>query len=75
VNKRSTIKWIGAGVAVLVIAYVGYRAWWTPAIGGEPTKGESAPLFELEDQNGTQQSLAAYIANGPVIVAFYRGYW
>lgn len=37
--------------------------------------GERAPDFALNDANGRTVSLAARLANGPVVVSFYRGAW
>lgn len=33
--------------------------------------GETAPEFELPDQDGTPQTLAGLLANGPVVLFFY----
>ena len=37
--------------------------------------GERAPLFTLPDALGRPVTLAELLANGPVIVTFYRGEW
>jgi len=37
--------------------------------------GESAPNFELPNQEGQATSLAALLEKGPVVVTFYRGSW
>ena len=34
-----------------------------------------APPFELPTQKGEVRSLAGYLANGPVLLAFHRGTW
>ena len=34
-----------------------------------------APPFELPTQKGDLRSLASYLANGPVLLAFHRGTW
>jgi peroxiredoxin len=34
-----------------------------------------APPFELPTQKGDPRSLASYLANGPVLLAFHRGTW
>ncbi|MBK9261775.1 MAG: redoxin domain-containing protein [Polyangiaceae bacterium] len=34
-----------------------------------------APAFSLTDSAGKQVSLADLTANGPAVIAFYRGYW
>jgi AhpC/TSA family len=34
-----------------------------------------APAFALPDSAGQQVSLATLTANGPAVIAFYRGYW
>ena len=70
-----SVRRIGTAVVVIIVLYAGYRAWWTPAVGGGPHNGDFAPTFTLFDQNGATQTLSEYTAKGPVIVAFYRGYW
>jgi peroxiredoxin len=37
--------------------------------------GDAAPAFELPDASGATVSLASLIAQGPVVVTFYRGGW
>ncbi len=37
--------------------------------------GEQAPLFSLPDATGQMVSLAARLAQGPVVLSFYRGEW
>ena len=37
--------------------------------------GESAPNFELPNQEGQATSLVALLEKGPVVVTFYRGSW
>jgi peroxiredoxin len=37
--------------------------------------GDTAPMFELPDALGNQVALADLLADGPVIVSFYRGEW
>ncbi len=44
-----------------------------PSPGLDP--GERAPAFELPNARGEQISLAALLANGPVVLTFYRGAW
>ena len=34
-----------------------------------------APPFELPTQKGDLQSLAGFLAKGPVLLAFHRGTW
>ncbi len=34
-----------------------------------------APPFELPTQKGDVQSLAQFLAKGPVLLAFHRGTW
>ena len=38
-------------------------------------KGEQAPDFTLPNPNGEQVSLSRLLAQGPVVVTFYRGTW
>src|SRR5207248_6840362 len=40
-----------------------------------PKVGERAPDFTLHDQLGRQVSLAGELAQGPVVLIFYRGEW
>ena len=37
--------------------------------------GDKAPDFVLTDQDGVSVSLKDLLANGPVVVSFYRGVW
>ncbi len=37
--------------------------------------GDKAPAFSLKNQNGGQQRLSGYLAQGPVVLTFYRGAW
>ena len=38
-------------------------------------QGERAPDFTLPDTNGEPVSLSRLLAQGPVVVTFYRGTW
>ena len=37
--------------------------------------GESAPEFSLSDENGNLVELKGSLAQGPVVISFYRGQW
>ena len=37
--------------------------------------GESAPEFSLPDENGNLVELKGLLAQGPVVISFYRGKW
>ena len=37
--------------------------------------GATAPDFTLNDQDGTPVALAAKLAEGPVVVSLFRGFW
>ena len=37
--------------------------------------GDKAPSFELPNAKGQQVSLSELLANGPVVLSFYRGGW
>ena len=37
--------------------------------------GESAPKFSLPDENGNLVELKGLLAQGPVVISFYRGIW
>jgi hypothetical protein len=37
--------------------------------------GESAPGFSLPDENGNLVKLKGLLAQGPVVISFYRGQW
>lgn len=37
--------------------------------------GDAAPGFSLPSNRGDQQTLADYVARGPVLLAFHRGTW
>lgn len=42
---------------------------------GVKTKGDKAPEFELTDANGNTVSFKDLLADGPVVLTFYRGGW
>jgi peroxiredoxin len=37
--------------------------------------GDQAPPFTLPSSRGDPQSLASYLARGPVLLVFHRGTW
>ena len=37
--------------------------------------GEFAPEFSLPDENGSLVELKGLLAQGPVVISFYRGLW
>lgn len=37
--------------------------------------GDKAPAFSLKNQTGEQKTLSEYLAQGPVVLTFYRGAW
>lgn len=37
--------------------------------------GSLAPPFSLPNQRGEVQTLAGYLAQGPLLLAFHRGTW
>ena len=37
--------------------------------------GESAPEFSLPDEKGNRLALKSLLAQGPVVISFYRGVW
>jgi peroxiredoxin len=36
---------------------------------------QTAPPFELPTQKGELRTLASFLENGPVLLAFHRGTW
>jgi thiol-disulfide isomerase/thioredoxin len=37
--------------------------------------GDRAPAFALADQNGNMRTLSEMLAQGPLVITFYRGVW
>ncbi len=37
--------------------------------------GDQAPAFTLNNQDGTSISSAQLLANGPLVITFFRGHW
>ncbi len=37
--------------------------------------GQTAPSFELPNQNGLKVSSSSLLAKGPLVVSFFRGVW
>lgn len=45
-------------------------------VGGDgPAVGAAAPAFELPDQLGRAIRSTDLLANGPLVINFYRGHW
>ncbi len=44
-------------------------------VGGVVKTGDAAPDFELKDNDEKMIRLKDFLANGPVILSFYRGKW
>ena len=42
---------------------------------GHASELKEAPLFELPNQKGQQESLEGFLRRGPVLLAFHRGTW
>jgi len=40
-----------------------------------PAVGQIAPDFELLDSTGTARRLSGLVAQTPIALVFYRGYW
>jgi thioredoxin-dependent peroxiredoxin len=40
-----------------------------------PATGEAAPDFELPESTGASRRLSELVAEGPVVLLFYRGHW
>ena len=40
-----------------------------------PAQGEQAPDFELTNHLGETTRLSDVLAEGPVVLMFYRGFW
>jgi peroxiredoxin len=40
-----------------------------------PAAGELAPDFELPDSMGAPRRLPQLVAEGPLVLLFYRGHW
>ena len=40
-----------------------------------PAIGQPAPAFTLPNQDGTPIASAALLANGPLVVSYFRGQW
>lgn len=76
-DDRTWVRWLGVvNVAALLFAATWY--FWLSSLPAADARARSlatAPDFKLSDQNGRQVSLSALIANGPVLLFFYRGSW
>jgi hypothetical protein len=67
----SAMKPILALLALIISCY---------AVGAQSPRavlkvGDRAPEFVLPDADGKTVKLADYVARGPVVVIFYRGFW
>jgi AhpC/TSA family len=64
----------GASAAITLLFIAGFAFATLPAPGIAATM-TTAPDFTLPDQEGRAVSLAAELAQGPVLLVFYRGSW
>lgn len=71
--------WFGktlAGVnAALPLLFAGAFFGLTGLPAAIPLSNQRAPEFTLPDQNGRPVALAETLAQGPVLLVFYRGHW
>lgn len=65
-HDRDVLDMIDATTADLVATSIATQAL---------TKGDAAPSFTLPDHQGNTVNLADLLANGPVLINFYRGEW
>ena len=61
--------------AVLALASTGCITALHVTTQATVADGQLAPAFALPAHDTTQVSLAGELANGPVVLVFYRGYW
>jgi hypothetical protein len=61
--------------AMLVLASSGCVTALHVTTAATVADGEVASAFALPAQDGSQVSLAGALADGPVVLVFYRGYW
>lgn len=63
---RDEYELIDKGIEALIAENAG---------GTVPKPGDKAPDFTLTDATGETRQLDAYLAQGPVVLSFYRGGW
>ncbi|WP_205479480.1 peroxiredoxin-like family protein [Sphingomonas arenae] len=69
-----TVRTKGPGFMAEVERFVA-RLEAARAGASAPQVGERMPGFTMPDQDGRLVSLDALLADGPVVLAFYRGHW
>lgn len=65
---------LNLAVAGLFCFFLFVATAWLPAAANAPAVGQTAPPFELPDQNGRSVSLESLRGRNLVLV-FYRGFW
>ncbi len=65
-EARTVIETMHRATAELIASGVGSRAL---------KAGDTAPPFVLNDANGNAVASSALLAQGPLVVSFYRGVW
>ena len=73
---RDRRRWVRAVAGVQVVALVLFCwAFFGFARLPETRVPERAPDFTLPDQDGRPVTLSAELAQGPVLLVFFRGHW
>ncbi len=66
-------------VSIAALSQVNYKKFGVDVVNGNEPKGikvgEKAPLFKENDQNGRSVDLSKLLAEGDVVIVFYRGKW
>jgi len=65
------MRHISALLALIISCYAATAQSPRPAL----KPGDKAPQFALLDTEGKTVKLSDYLARGPVVIIFYRGYW
>jgi hypothetical protein len=75
-DRRLIVRLLVA-LDVMLAALFAWAFFGLAALHPQPAAEELqvAPAFTLPDEQGRPVSLAAELARGPVLLAFYRGHW
>jgi peroxiredoxin len=62
-------------ISILLAAIISCCAIAAQVPNGLLKVGDKAPDFALPDVDGKMIKLSDFVARGPVVVIFYRGFW
>jgi hypothetical protein len=75
-DRRRRTRALGVvNAAAVFLMLVGFFVLTALPRATPPAVAERAPDFELPDHQGDRFSLGRALADGPILLVFYRGHW